>query len=193
MNVQNNTCHHLSSLEQIKKTLDSGSKEQKIKILESTSDISDPKILQIIISVFDDIDIELRGEAFSALLLNENDISDILLANLKNQSKNIRGYCALVLANRNDKKAISRIIQLTEDESAMVRSCAVGALGYMRAGEASGAIQKCLDDSNIEVKKSAIKSAIDIKDRTLLSKLETLLHENDPEIDKLVILARNNL
>ena len=183
----------MPSLEQIKKTLDAGSKEQKIKILELTSDISDPKILQVIISVFDDADIELRGEAFSALLLNDGDISDILLANLKSQSKNIRGYCALVLANRKDKKAVSKIIQLTEDESAMVRSCAVGALGYLRADEASGAIQKCLDDSNIEVKKSAIKSAIDIKDRALLGKLDTLLHENDPEIDKLVILARNNL
>ena len=42
-------------------------------------------------------------------------------------------------------------------------------------------------------KKSAIKSAIDIKDKTLLAKLDSLSHENDPEIGKLVILARNNL
>jgi hypothetical protein len=75
----------------------------------------------------------------------------------------------------------------------MVRSCAVGALGHLRANEASRAIQKCLDDSNIEVKKSAIKSAIDIKDKSLLAKLDALAKENDPEINNLVILARNNL
>ncbi|MGQ0606268.1 MAG: HEAT repeat domain-containing protein [Candidatus Nitrosotenuis sp.] len=183
----------MTSLEQIRKTVQTGSREEKIKLLESSSDISDSKILEIIISELDDDDIEIRGEAFSALLLNENDISGILLQSLKNQNKNIRGYCALVLANRNEKKAISKIIQLTEDHSAMVRSCAVGALGYLKAIEASFAIQKCLDDANIEVKKSAIKSAIDIRDKSLLSKLDILSKENDPEISKLVIFARNNL
>ncbi|MEM2160149.1 MAG: HEAT repeat domain-containing protein [Candidatus Nitrosotenuis sp.] len=183
----------MTTLEQIRKILETGSKKEKLKVLESTSDVFDPKILQVVISVFDDPDIELRGEAFSALLLNNNDISEILLSSLQSQSKNIRGYCALVLANRNERKAIPRIIQLTDDESAMVRSCAVGALGFLKAKEASSAIQKCLDDSNIEVKKSAIKSAIDIKDRTLLAKLDNLSQENDPEIGRLVILARNNL
>ncbi|MBI5698118.1 MAG: HEAT repeat domain-containing protein [Thaumarchaeota archaeon] len=179
--------------EQVKKIVRSGSHEEKIKMLESSVNVSDPKILEMIIQELDDSDIEVRGEAFSSLLLNENKISDIVLQNLKNQSKNIRGYCALVLANRNEKRAIPDIIRLTEDESAMVRSCAVGSLGHLRANEASFAIQKCLDDSNIEVKKSAIKSAIDIRDRSLLSKLDALSKENDPEINNLVILARNNL
>lgn len=183
----------MTLLEQIRKTMQSGSKEEKIKIIESASDMTDSKALEIIISGLDDADIEIRGEVFSALLLNENDISGVLLEGLKSQDKNIRGYCALVLANRNERKAISKIIQLTEDQSAMVRSCAVGALGYLRAVEASFAIQKCLDDSNSEVIKSAIKSAIDIKDRSLISKLDMLAKQNDPEISKLVVFARNNL
>ncbi len=181
------------TFEQIEKIVQSDSHEEKIKILELLSDTSDPKILEMVIQELDDPDIEVRGEAFSSLLLNENEISDMLLQNLKNQSKNIRGYCALVLANRNERSAIPDIILLTEDESAMVRSCAVGALGHLKADEATFAIQKCLDDSNVEVKKSAIKSSIDIKDRSLLSKLDALSKENDPEINNLVILARNNL
>jgi HEAT repeat protein len=183
----------MDSSEQIRKILRSGTKEEKITTLDLLSNTTSSEILEEIIAIFDDSDIELRGEAFSTLLLNDSDISDILLANLKIQSKNIRGYCALVLANRNDQRAIPEIIQLVEDESAMVRSCAVGALGFLRATDAIKAIQKCLDDPNIEVKKSAIKSAIDIKDKTLLTKLDSLLHESDPEIDKLVILAKNNL
>jgi HEAT repeat protein len=183
----------MQSYEQIKAILQSCSKEEKILTIESLTNTTDQKILDAVISVFDDVDIELRGEAFSTLLLNDNDISEILLASLQSQSKNIRGYCSLVLANRHEKKAIPRIIQLTEDESAMVRSCAVGALGFLRAREAISAIQKCLTDSNIEVKKSAIKSAIDIGDKTLLSKLDSLLNDSDPEISTLAILARNNL
>jgi HEAT repeat protein len=183
----------MQSYEQIRAILQSGSKEDKVLTLESLSNSTEQKILDTIISVFDDADIELRGEAFSTLLLNDNDISEILLANLQSPSKNIRGYCALILANRHEKKAIPRIIQLTEDESAMVRSCAVGALGFLKAAEAKSVIQKCLSDSNIEVKKSAIKSSIDIGDRTLLSKLDTLSNDGDPEINTLLVLARNNL
>ena len=110
-------------------------------------------------------------------MLNINDVSDILIESLKDPSKNVRGYSALVLANRNDKNAIPNISQLTDDESAMVRSCAVGALGYLKANEACLAIRKCLDDSNIEVIKSAIKSAIDIGDKNLLTKIEELSKE----------------
>jgi len=183
----------MSTFEQIKKIMDSGSKEQKIKLLESLSDSNDPSIVSMMILKLDDADIEVRGEAFSSLVLNENNISDMLITNLKNKSKNIRGYAALVLANRNDRKSVSKIAQLTDDDSAMVRSCAVGALGYLRANEARTAIRKCLDDPNVEVKKSAIKSAIDIGDRDLLAKLEELSKANDPEINNLIILARNNL
>ncbi len=183
----------MTSFEELKKVIETDSKEEKIRILESATDAKDPNLVGLIISELDDRDIEVRGEAFSTLLLNENDISDILIENLKNPSKNIRGYSALVLANRNDKKAISKIIELTNDESAMVRSCAIGALGHLKASQALPVIQRCLDDTNLEVKKSAIKSAIDIGDRSILDKLDNLSKENDPEIDKLIVLARNNL
>lgn len=183
----------MSTFEQIKKTMDSGSREQKIRLLESLADSDDPKIIALVISKLDDADIEVRGEAFSSLVLNDNNISGILIENLKNKSKNIRGYVSLVLANRNDKKAAPKIAQLTKDESAMVRSCAVGALGYLKASKARTAIRKCLDDPNIEVRKSAIKSAIDIRDMDLLAKLGELSKANDPEINSLIILARNNL
>jgi HEAT repeat protein len=183
----------MASFEELKKIIESGSKEEKISSLESETDVKDPKILGLIISELDDKDIEVRGEAFSTLMLNENDISDILIEGLKNQNKNIRGYSALILANRNDRKAIAKIVELTSDESAMVRSCAVGALGHMKANQACLAIRKCLNDSNLEVKKSAIKSAIDIGDKNLLEKLGELSKENDPEIEKLLVLAKNNL
>lgn len=183
----------MASFEELKKIIELGSKEEKIDSLELEIDVEDPKILSLIVSELDDKDIEVRGEAFSTLMLNENDISEILIEGLKNQNKNIRGYSALILANRNDRKAIAKIVELTSDESAMVRSCAVGALGHMKANQACLAIRRCLDDSNLEVKKSAIKSAIDIGDRNLLEKLDELSKENDPEIEKLLVLAKNNL
>jgi HEAT repeat protein len=180
-------------LEQIKKVVESGSKEEKIKVIESLSNSNDLRIVSLLVTALDDKDIEVRGEAFSSLVLNENDISSILVEALKNPSKNVRGYSTLVLANRNDKKTVQDIAKLTDDESAMVRSCAVGALGFLKAGEALDAIRKCLEDPNVEVKKSAIKSSIDIGDKDLLAKLDSLRKVNDPEIDNLLVLAKNNL
>ena len=177
--------------EQVESIMCSDSKEEKIKILELTCKCSDSAILNAVISALDDEDIQIRGEAFSALVLNENDISDILMQSLDSQSKNVRGYSLLVLANRNDTDAIPKMVDMTSDESAMVRSCAVGALGHLKASEAINAIQKCMGDPNPEVRKSAIKAAIDIGDQTALEKLDKT--SEDPEIRNLLEYAKNKL
>ena len=85
---------------------------------------------------------KVRGEAFSSLVLNKNKISNFLIENLNSASKNIRGFASLVLANRNDTNAIPEIIKLANDERSMVRSCAIGALGHLKAIEAKEIILK---------------------------------------------------
>ncbi len=39
----------------------------------------------------------------------------------------------MVLANRNETIAIPEIIKLAKDERSMVRACAIGALGHLKA------------------------------------------------------------
>jgi len=56
------------SFDEINKVLDSGSKQEKIKILDSLNDTSDPKIINKIITLLDDPEIEVRGEVFSGIL-----------------------------------------------------------------------------------------------------------------------------
>jgi HEAT repeat protein len=159
-------------LDEIWNVMESDSKENKIKILESLSHTSDPTLIRLVVSKLDDDDIQVRGEAFAALMLNENDISDILIQSLKSPSKNIRGYSALILANRNEKRAIPAIVEMASDESASVRSCAIGSLGYLRAVEGISAIAKCINDHNNEVRKSAIKAALDLGDDCLLKQVQ---------------------
>jgi len=174
------------------RVLESGSKEEKIPTLESLANTNDGQTINKIISKLDDSDIEVRGEAFSSLVLNENNISDQLIDNLKSESKNIRGYLALVLANRRNYDAISEITNLTKDQSGMVRACALGALGYLKAKQASKEIHDCFFDSNIEVKKSALKAAIDIGDKISNEEITALVKEKDPEIEKLLVQAKIN-
>lgn len=174
-------------LNEVISKLDSGSSQEKISLLESFVFTDDFDIIEKIISKLDDEDIQVRGEAFSSLILNENEISELLIKNLSSDSKYVRGYAALVLANRNDTNAISEIIKLANDKSSMVRSCALGALGHLKAKQAKEVIESCLTDSNLEVKKSAVQAAIFIDDEISESKIKEISKEKDPELERLLV------
>ena len=117
--------------------LDHGTTKDKINILESLSQSSDQEIINKIITKLDDSEIEVRGEAFSSLLLNKNDISKFLIDALSSENKNTKAFSALVLANRGDVNAMPALELLSKDPSSMVGSCALGALEYLRANKAS--------------------------------------------------------
>ena len=182
----------LENFVDLKQTLENGSKQEKIHCIEKYTESKDPKIIQLIISKLNDEDIEVRGEVFSSLVLNQNKIAGELIKNLTSEKKYVRGYSALILANRQDKESISEIIKLTKDQSSMVRSCALGALGFLKAGEASKAIHSCFSDSNLEVKKSALKAVIDLGDKLPPEDIEKITKEKDEELEKLLILAKQN-
>jgi len=65
-------------LEEIIKILESGNKENKIKVLETLDNTNNLEIIKQIILRLNDEDTQVRGEAFNALLLNQNKISNIL-------------------------------------------------------------------------------------------------------------------
>ena len=123
--------------------LDSGSMEDKIIILESLSQSSDQETVNKIISKLDDSEIEVRGEAFSSLFLNKNDISEFLIDALGSKNKNVKAFSALVLANRGDVNAMPALELLVDEiflsgtaeraKQQVVESCALGALQYLRA------------------------------------------------------------
>lgn len=173
-------------MENISEVLELGSYEEKIKILEILDCTDNPEILEKIILKLDDDNIQVRGEAFSSLVLNENKISNFLIKSLNSASKNIRGFASLVLANRNEITAIPEIIKLAKDECSMVRSCAIGSLGYLKAQEAKDIFLEALLDSNLEVRKSAIQAIIDLNITISESQMKEIIKENDPEIEKLL-------
>ena len=127
----------MDKLARIQEILDSGTKDDKIIILESLSQSSDQEVINKIITKLDDSEIEIRGEAFSSLFLNKNDISKFLIDALSSENKNIKAFSALVLANRGDANAIPALELLAKDSSSMVESCALGALEYLRTNKSS--------------------------------------------------------
>ncbi len=173
-------------MENISKVLELGSCEEKIKILETLDGTDNPEILEKIILKLDDDDIQVRGEAFSSLILNENKISNFLIKSLNSANKNMRGFALLVLANRNETSAIPEIIKLVKDERSMVRSCAIGALGHLKAQEAKEIFLDSLLDSNLEVRKSAMQAIIDLNITIPEGNMKEIIKEKDPEIKKLI-------
>ena len=177
-------------MENISKVLEFGSSDEKIKILETLDDVDNPEILEKVISKLDDNDIQVRGEAFSSLVLNKNKISNFLINSLNAANKNVRGFTSLVLANRNETSAIPEIIKLVKDERSMVRSCALGALGHLKAQEAKNIFLEALSDSNLEVKKSALQAIIDLKIVISDDKIKEIFKEKDSEIEKMILLMK---
>jgi len=177
-------------LENISKVLELGSCEEKIKILETLDSTENSEILEKIILKLDDDDIKVRGEAFSSLVLNKNKISNFLIKSLNSTNKNIRGFTSLVLANRKETTAIPEIIKLAKDERSMVRECAIGALGYLKAQEAKETFLESLLDSNLEVRKSALQATIDLNITISEDKIKEIIKEKDPELEKLLSLLK---
>lgn len=173
-------------MENISEVLESGNSQEKIKILETLNSNDDPEILDKIISKLDDEDIQVRGEAFSSLVLNENRIGNFLIRNLDSSSKNIRGFTSLVLANRNEVSAIPEITKLVKDERSMVRACAIGSLCHLKASEAKDLFIESLDDSNIEVRKSALHAIFELKIPISEEKINEISTDADPELEKLL-------
>ena len=108
-------------------------KDSKKNFLDTLTHTDKPEIIQELIKLLDDKEIEIRGEAFSTLFLNKNDILKELINGLDHKSKNVRAYVTLVLANRNEKNAVKEIRELATDSSGLVRTCAYGALGTFRS------------------------------------------------------------
>ena len=127
----------MDKLARIQRILDSGTKDDKISIIESLSQSSDQEVINKIIAKLDDSEIEIRGEAFSSLFLNKNDISKFLIDALSSENKNIKAFSALVLANRGDANAMPELELLSKDSSSMVESCALGALEYLSTNKSS--------------------------------------------------------
>ena len=127
----------MDKLARIQRILDSGTKDDKISIIESLSQSSDQEVISKIIAKLDDSEIEIRDEAFSSLFLNKNDISKFLIDALSSENKNIKAFSALVLANRGDANAMPELELLSKDSSSMVESCALGALEYLRTNKSS--------------------------------------------------------
>ncbi|MCH2604109.1 MAG: HEAT repeat domain-containing protein [Candidatus Nitrosopelagicus sp.] len=161
--------------------LNNDNKDKKISLLSNLTEATNSKIIMQIISALDDNEIRVRGEAFSSLFLNDSDISEILISSLTDNSKNIRGFSALILANRGDTNSIDALIDLTKDTSGMVRACAFGALGHLRMKQAKKEIHAGIFDDNIEVKKSAAFALYLIEEK--LSELERKELENQSDDD----------
>ena len=160
--------------------------DSKQSVISTLTQIDDPEILQEMMKLFDDEKIEIRGEVFSSLFLNQNDISKKLIWGLRHESKNVRAYVTLVLANRNEKNSIQEILKLTEDSSGLVRTCAYGALGHLESKEGARKLHDGIYDSNIEAVKSAAYALSRIEEKISQEEIDELEKWDEPDFKKIL-------
>ena len=161
-------------------------------------DGADGRFVALAASALDDGDIEVRGEAFGRLVISRADIAGRIEPLLASPSRNVRAFCALVLANRGDVRCAGAVARLAGDPSATVRSCAMGSLGHMAvraspapipdADAAERAVRSCLGDGSVEVRRSALHAAACLGIALAASERAALAAAGDAEIDRLLPL-----
>ena len=162
-----------------------------VEYVNAWNNTNNLKILEQIILRLNDDSIQVRGEAKTNLFFKGRKNSfKILKEEINSSNKNIERLKILVLANRNEKIAIPEIMKLIEDEHGMVRSCAIGALGYLKADKITDIILKLLSDSNLEVQKSALQAAIQVNAIISKNKIEEISKNNDATLKNLLLKLR---
>ena len=183
----------MNELAKIFQILDSGSKEDKIGVLESLSQSNNPEIIRKIILMLNDPEIRVRGEAFSSLFLIKNDISEFLIDALRLENKNVKAFSALVLANRGDTNAMPALELLSKDPSSTVKECALGALGHLHSTQSSTKIRNCFTDEVLEVRKSALQAFFKINGNIFPSEVKELTKDADDELIYLIKKISKNM
>ena len=94
--------------------------------------------------------------------------------------------CIRDRANRGNTNSINSLINLTKDTSGMVRSCAFGALGHLKAKKAKNEIHTGIFDENNEVKKSAAFALYLIEEKLSDLEKKELETQNDNDFEKIL-------
>ena len=68
-----------------------------------------------------------------------------------------------------------------------MRSCAIGALGYLKAENISEIVLKLISDSSMEVKISALNAAIQTEISIPKKKIKEISKKDDPQIKNLLL------
>jgi len=168
------------------------SSDEKIRLLETLVDACEPNTISGIISMLDDSDIRVRGEAFSTLILNKNSISDTLTKSLDSPSEYVRGFVALILANRRERGIIPEIVRRAHDPSSMVRSCVAGALGFLDAHDAKDVIHRLIQDSSMEVRRSALQAIFRMNDSISDYEADAISKDSDSEIEMILAMTHRH-
>ena len=93
----------------------------------------------------------------------------------------------LCAGSDDERSAIPEIIKLVEDKHGTVRSCAIGALGYLKAKKITDIVLKLLSDSNLEVQKSALQVAIQTDIIVSADKIKEIEKSADLQIKNLLL------
>ena len=170
--------------------LDSNNSREKIKILSTLNSTDNLEILEKIISKLDDKDISVRGEAFSSLVSNNKEISNVLIKNLNSENQNIKAFILLILANRKQQNAIKEIIKLAKDANPIIRANAIAALGHLKVIKAKEIFLQSIADSDLEVRKNALYALI-LLDTKIPNEKIIKIKNDDKEVSRLLLKLKN--
>lgn len=133
-----------------------------------------------------DPDMEVRGEAFAALV-SDPGASAALEGACRSPDARVRAFAALAVGNRGERGVL---LEMASDPEAAVRSCALGALAHAGAPGARGAALAALSDGEAGVRRAAVEACAKMGVPVPEADIARLESEGDGEALLLAGLAR---
>ena len=128
----------------------------RCKVLEAIAPLSKPYVEDLIREAYHGSSRELRASALYAMGQNCNPSwLPILLTELHSPYPGLRFEAARACAELEAEEAVPRLVELLDDSDALVRMCAIDALGGTGGSEARAALQECLDSPDESVREAA--------------------------------------
>lgn len=178
------------SIDALAKVLNDRNNQVRKHAVQALGEIKDARAVESLIQVLTDSDVDVLGDAVSALEKIGIASVEPLIQALKDRDSQIRKLAVVALGEIRDTRAVEPLIQVLSDDDSNVRGEAADALSKIRDTKAVEPLIRVLRDNDSNVRCKAALALGEIRDAKASKPLiHALLNDKDSEVRKNAAMA----
>ncbi len=182
------------SIDALAKVLNDRNNQVRKHAVQALGEIKDARAVESLIQVFTDSDVDVLGDAVSALEKIGIASVESLIKALKDRDSQIRKLAVVALGEIRDARAVEPLIQVLSDNDSNVRGEAADALSKISDTRAVEPLIHVLSDNDSNVRCKAALALGEIRDAKASKPLiHALLHDTDSEVRKNAAMALGDI
>jgi HEAT repeat protein len=170
------------SIDALAKVLNDRNNQVRKHAVQALGEIKDARAVESLIQVFTDSDVDVLGDAVSALEKIGIASVESLIKALKDRDSQIRKLAVVALGEIRDARAVEPLIQVLSDNDSNVRGEAADALSKISDIRAVEPLIQVLSDNDSNVRGEAADALSKISDTRAVEPLIHVLSDNDSNV-----------